>query len=181
MNDKQTAADFATLAKTLETLATASQRMSVLQAETERIYLESVGEVLEADFASLQQTISECERICETLVERNPQWFEGRSKTVKTPFGSVSKRSTTRLKVANEEATLVILEQLGQDGLPYVRTTKSVNLEALELLSDEELDRLKVERIRSESINVKPAKVDMGKAARAAAESDDKGSKPTSK
>jgi len=52
----------------------------------------------------------------------------------------------------------------------YIRTERKLNLEALEKLSDSELLALRVKRVPTSSFSVKPAKVDMGKAVKEAAE-----------
>lgn len=168
VNTKQEAGDFTALVGTMETLAQASQQMGVLEAEAQRIYLEAIGETLRADFTRLQETIARAEADAEVLARRNPQWFE-KQKSLKTPYGTVGFRSTSRLEVPNEELTLVMLDQEGlRDG--FVRRTEALDLEALERESDEFLARIRVRRVVTESFSAKPAKVELGKAVKAAEE-----------
>jgi hypothetical protein len=94
---------------------------------------------------------------------------------VKTPFGSVSLRSTSKLEVANEEATILLIQReierdeaaFPDDAIPvkaYLRERIELNLEALEKLSDAELKRFRIVRVTDERCTVKPVKIDLGKA-----------------
>ena len=161
------AADFKNLVDLMAIMAEGSARMGELENGLQQDWIDLV-DARRKDYASLQFAIGQAEESIETLALTNPQWFE-KSKTLKTPYGTVSFRKSTKLEVKNEEVSLLLLEQLGQDGLPFVRTAKALNLEALEKLDDTELERLRIKRVSTESLSIKPAKVDLGKAVKQAA------------
>lgn len=156
------AADFKNLVDLMAIVSEGSARMAELESTVQQNYLDIV-DAIRKDYASLQYAIGQAEEAIETLALSNGQWFE-KSKTLKTPYGTVSFRKTSKLDVKNEEVSILLLEQLGQDGLPFVRTAKALNLEALEKLDDTELERLRIKRVTTESLTIKPAKVDLGKA-----------------
>lgn len=156
------AADFKNLVDLMAIMAEGSARMSELESGLQQDWLDLV-DARRKDYASLQFAIGQAEEAIETLALTNPQWFE-KAKTLKTPYGTVSFRKSTKLEVKNEEVSILLLEQLGQDGLPFVRTAKALNLEALEKLDDTELERLRIKRVSTDSLSIKPAKVDLGKA-----------------
>lgn len=160
------AADFKNLVDLMAIMAEGSARLGELENGLQQDYIDLV-DARRKDYASLQFAIGQAEESIETLALSNGQWFE-KSKTLKTPYGTVSFRKSTKLDVKNEEVSILLLEQLGQDGLPFVRTAKALNLEALEKLDDTELDRLRIKRVTTEALSIKPAKIDLGKAVKQA-------------
>jgi hypothetical protein len=85
------------------------------------------------------------------------------------PYGTVGFRTATKLDVPNEELTIALLERY-TDADIYLRSRKFLNLEALETLSDSKLLDLKIQRITADKLTVTPAKIDLGKAVKKAAE-----------
>lgn len=168
------AADFKNLVNLMAIMAEGTARLGELENGLQQDYIDLV-DARRKDYASLQFALGQAEESIETLAFSNPQWFE-KTKTLKTPYGSISFRRSTKLDVKNEEVSILLLEQLGQDGLPFVRTAKALNLEALEKLDDTELDRLRIKRVNSESLTIKPVKVDLGKAVKAATRAEQKNS-----
>ena len=168
------AADFKNLVDLMAIVAEGGARLGELENGLQQDYLDLV-DARRKDYASLQFAVGSAEEGIEELATKNPQWFE-KSKTLKTPYGSVSFRKSTKLDVKNEEVSIVLLEQLGQDGLPFIRTAKALNLEALEKLDDSELDRLRIKRVTTESMSIKPIKLDMGKAVKQAIKQESAGS-----
>jgi hypothetical protein len=146
----------------------AHARLAELEATLQQQWLDIV-DAWRAEYASLQNAIAETEEGIEHLATVNPQWFE-KARTLKTPYGTVGFRRVTKLEVKNEELTIALLEQLGQDGLPFLIPSKKLNLEALEKLEDPELERVRIRRVTTDTCQIKPAKVDLGKAVKAAAE-----------
>lgn len=145
----------------------ATARMSELENDLQQCWLDLV-DARRKDYAELQGILGNTESAIEEAAILNPQWF-AKAKSLKTPYGTVAFRKASKLEVKNEEVSLLLLEQLGQDGLPFVRTVKALNLEALEKLDDSELERLRIRRITTETCKITPAKVDLGKAVKAAA------------
>jgi hypothetical protein len=125
------------------------------------------------EYVDLQKTIAAADAAIEATALLNPQWFEA-ERTVKTPYGSVAKRRVTKLVVENEEVTVALLEQRGPEAEAFLRVRKQVNVEALETMGDEELRRIRVRRVQSESIAIRCTKPDFGKAAKKA----EKGKQP---
>lgn len=169
-NNPAAAAEFKNLVDLMAIISEGSARMAELENSLQQDYLDLV-DARRKDYASLQFTMGQAESAIEVLARTNPSWFE-KAKTVKTPYGSVSLRTSKKLDVKNEEVSIVLLEQLGQDGLPFIRTQKALNLEALEKLDDSELERLRIRRVTTERLNIKPAKVDLGKAVKQTSKED---------
>ncbi len=184
MNTKARALDFANLVNVMSVYAEAKARLAALENEAQSAFIDLVDE-RKSDYAAFQQKISETELAIEVIARANPDWFR-ESKTVKTPFGSVSLRKTTSLNVANEELTIVLIEQRIAEELAaqaeapseaFLRTRKELDLEALEKLDDADLKRLRITRTSTENCTIKTAKVDLGKAVKASNEEETKGGK----
>lgn len=146
----------------------AHARMSELEAMLQQQWLDVV-DAHRKDYGKLQEAIATAEEGIEYLATVNPQWFE-KARTLKTPYGTVGFRRTTKLEVKNEEVSIALLEQIGEGGLPFLIPSKKLNLEALEKMDDDELERVRIRRVTTDSCTVKPAKIDLGKAVKAAAE-----------
>ena len=155
--------DYAKLTSMLEQYTATANALAAIEADFQAAITELIADCYRNDFAALQAELSEAEAHIETLAIRHPEWF-AKTKTLKTPFGSVASRSTTKLDVPNEEATIALLELRGEDAIPFIRTRKYLSLEALEAMEDHELRVLKVNRVTTEKITISPAKVDLGKA-----------------
>jgi phage host-nuclease inhibitor protein Gam len=145
----------------------ATNRMAKLEAELQDDYLDAI-DGRRKEYTDLQDALAKSEQTIKDIATMHPEWF-AEVKTVTTPYGSVQSRSGTKLEVANEEVTIALLQQLGPDAAPFLRTSVELNLEALESLPDEELARVRIKRVTGESLIVKPAKPNLGKAAKAAA------------
>lgn len=174
MNNTIETKDYKNLISLLSIGAEATARMDELQNSLHQAWLEMV-DTMRTEYAKLQNTIASAEQAIEDAADLNPQWFK-KQKSLKTPYGTVSYRKTTKLEVPNEEVSILLLEQLGQDGLPFLKTEKKLVLEALEKLDDQELERLRLRRATTQSFSVKYAKPDLGKAVAAAAK--EKGGEP---
>jgi hypothetical protein len=180
MSDKNTAVPDAQSYKNLVDLmalhAEGVNRLAELENEFLQEYLAMV-DTRRKEYADLQQKIADSQEGIELAATLNPQWFE-KSKTLKTPYGTVAFRKTTKLNVKNEEVSIVLIEQftelLGDKekevAESYIRTNKELDLEALEKLSDAELKKFRITRETTESCTVKAAKIDLGKAVKKAAE-----------
>lgn len=160
--------DYKNLVDLLSVVSEATARMLALQADVQSEYLELV-DGKKPDYASLQKTISDAEASILAIVEANPKWFED-AKTVKTPYGSVTTRKTTSLEVPNEEASIILIEQIADEDEKerLLRKSTVLDLEALEKLSDAELKAFRIRRITGRSTKVVPLKIDLGKAVKQA-------------
>lgn len=153
---------YSNLVDLLSIHADAANRLAEINADLQHSFLLLVDEHKD-DFAKLQQILTDTEASIIAIAQANPQWF-AQAKTVKTPYGSVHSRSTTSLSVPNEEATVLLIEKHFTNPEEFIRTTKTLNLEALEQLDEADLRTIRVKRVREESITVKASKVDLGKA-----------------
>lgn len=164
--------DYTILTDELSRYTKLSNCLARIEADFQDAITELIGEIFRDEFATTQGELAEVEARIETLAIRHPEWF-AKTKTLKTPFGTVASRTTTKLDVPNEEATIALLEIRGDAGKPFLRERKYLSIESLEALDDGELQRLKCQRVTSEKITISPAKVDMGKAMKKAAEPKD--------
>jgi len=155
--------DYTKLTESLEQYTRLSNKNAEMEASFQRAITELIAECYKEDFSRLQQELADVEGRIELLAIRHPEWF-AKTKTLKTPFGTVASRSTTKIEVPNEEATIALLEVRGEEGEPFLRTRKYLSIESLEALDDGELSRLKARRVTTEKITISPAKVDLGKA-----------------
>jgi uncharacterized protein YydD (DUF2326 family) len=140
-----------------------ANQLDEVEARFQLAITELISECYQEDFQALQAELTEVESAIEVLAIRHPEWFL-KTKTLKTPFGTVASRSTTKLEVKNEDATIALIELRGEDGKPFLRERKYISIESLEALDDFELTRLGVRRVTSDKITISPAKVDLGKA-----------------
>ena len=81
----------------------------------------------------------------------------------------MSVRKTTKLEIPNEEATILLIKQRfdGEKAADFVRSAEALDLEALEKLDDRELKALRIKRVTDDSISLREAKIDLGKAVKA--------------
>lgn len=121
-------------------------------------------ESIKADYVANKTVRDQAEAEIKALALAHPEWKDG--ETIKTPFGTIQFRSASKLEVASEERTLATLEITAPEmAAKLTRTETTLNREALESVPDETLELLGVKRVTTTSITVKPARVDLGKAA----------------
>jgi hypothetical protein len=177
IDTRDQAGDFTALVDLLSRYAKAKNCLQGLETTAQTEFLIVVDEN-KPEYARHQQIVTECEARIEVIARRHiapGDWFD-KSRTVKTPFGSVSVRSTTSLAVANEELTIVLIEQrIEQESELYpdeepsaklLRTRTELNLEALEKLDDTELARLRIQRVTDDKLTIKPSKIDLRQGSR---------------
>jgi hypothetical protein len=161
------AATYRELVEHLAMFTDTTNQMAKLDADIQMDLTAIMDGVIE-DYSILQTAISEHEAAVKTIALAHPEWF-ATVKTLKTPYGTVGFRTATKLDVPNEELTIALLERY-TDADIYLRSRKFLNLEALEMLSDSQLLDLKIQRITADKLTVTPAKIDLGKAVKKAAE-----------
>lgn len=156
------------------------QQFSAATLELERIEGLMSRDALNAarafgeDYIIWQERAAELEKQLNMLFTNHPEWRVGDAKSVKTPFGSVEQRKTSKLEVPNEKATVALIKQRAltdprfADQKMFLHVEESPNLEALEAFTDDVLAELGITRLRTEKITVKPAKVQAAKVAKAA-------------
>lgn len=145
----------------------ACNRLAMLETDSTQEFLMWVDESKE-EYAELQEAIGKAEAALENLALANPDWFEGK-KSIRTLYGTVKLTKSTKMEVANEEVTLVLLEARAKTDELFkledvTRSVRTLNLEALEKLDDTTLAGFRIKRVTTENFKVEPLKVDMGKA-----------------
>jgi len=151
----------------LAILTECANRLASLETKIKDCYIDAVDEHRK-EYAALQEALEKADNAVKDIAGLHPEWFADK-KTITTPYGSIQSRSTTKLVVENETETIRLLKQLGPDAAVFVRTKEELDLEALEKLPDAELARILVTRVTTESLTAAPAKLNLGKAAKAAA------------
>lgn len=164
--------DFTNLVNLLGVFSEATHRLAEMEANLNSEVICAIDEY-KTDYAKMQQTLTEAERSLEVIATRHPEWF-AEKKGLKTPYGTVKFTRSNPLVVPNEELTLELIErdarQLGLDPENLIREVKTLNLEVLETLTDEQLKAFRCKRQAKENFSVAPAKIDLGKAVKEAAE-----------
>lgn len=169
----QKSEDFQNLVNLLSVYTEASHRLGEMEANLNAEMMETVDAYKE-DYAGLQRTLTEAEKAIELIAVRHySEWF-GERKSLKTPYGTVKFVRSTSIVVENEELSVEIIRRdaakHGLDPALLIRTKEELNLEALETLTLEQLKAFKVGRQTKDNFSVVPAKVDLGKAVKEAAE-----------
>lgn len=163
-------ADFQRLISLQQLFSEADAKFDRIQAKVDDLLRVSIdGE--KSEYAAAKSVRDEAEAEIKVIVGRHPEWLDGRS--IKTPFGSVEFRSGSKIVVANPEATVALIDAVhGRPGSEWkpdqlVRTERTPNLDALHVLTDDQLAKIGARREKTESVTVKRAKVDLGKKGKA--------------
>jgi hypothetical protein len=140
-------------------------QLAEIQAAADQSLLDSQQNMAN-QYSDCQTAIADAKAALELICRAHPEWF-AEKQSLKTPFGTVQFRDGTKLQVANEEMTIVLLEAAAKkdESLALaIKTVKTINLEVLEKLDDDELARFRVKRVDTKGFTVKPAKVELGRA-----------------
>ena len=121
----------------------------------------------------LQENIAALDIKLKAFFAAHPEWRGEKKKSVSTPFGSVEQRTANELEVPNAAMTVAMIEACGKSDAAFkaddfLHVSKEPNLEALERLDDSALAKLGINRVTTERVTVKPAKVSVAKAVKAA-------------
>jgi hypothetical protein len=151
------------LIKLLAVFTEAENRINAAQNAANEALLEAVDDA-KSEFAQAQKARDEAEAAVKLLSQRHPEWLDGR--TIKTPYGTVRFTRTTSLEVPDEDVTVTLIKatRSAEELATFIRTKEVPNKQALELCTDDELKKLGVCRVVTDSIKVSAAKVDLGKA-----------------
>lgn len=164
--------DFTNLVNLLAVFSEATHKLAEMEANLNGEVMVVIDEY-KADYAAMQKTLTEAETALEIIAIRHPEWF-AEKKGLKTPYGTVKFTRSNPLVVTNEELSIVLIEReahaLGLDPENLIRERKELNLEVLETLTDDQLRMFRMKRVPKENFSVQPAKLDLGKAVKEAAE-----------
>lgn len=157
---------FANLVKLLAVFSEATNRLNEMQAATDSALMEALDES-QPDYVAAQTALEQAEAAIKELAKAHPEWMTGRA--IKTPYGTVKFTRATRVEAEDEAMSIFLIQQHFQpdEAGAYLRHTTELNLESIATLTDEELALLRMRRVTEDSVSVKPAKVDMGKAGKA--------------
>lgn len=162
--------DFERLVELQQLFAQSDTALDQVQVDADRA-LSATTDRAKQSYAAAKTLRDEAEAEIRTLVGRHPEWLDGR--TIRTPYGSIEFRKSSKLEVASDEATVALIDAIytrpGATHRPdqLVRTVREPNLEVLDTLSDDELKKVGIVRKSTESITVKRAKVELGKKGKA--------------
>lgn len=164
--------DFKNLVDLLAVYSEASHQLDAMQASLNSEIVESI-DGYKKDYAAMQKTLTETETALEMIATRHPEWF-AEKKGLKTPYGTVKFTRSNPLVVPNPELSLELIRRDAQsialDPENLIRVVEELNLEALETLTPEQLRVFRIKREPKENFSVTPAKIDLGKAVKEAAE-----------
>jgi hypothetical protein len=160
-----TSAEYKQMLDLLVIYCQAANQLAEMQARADSALLHA-QEAASQDYADCQTAMADTKASLEIIARAHPEWF-GERASLKTPFGALQFRSGVKLEIANEEMTIILVEQAAKkdESLALaLKTVKTLNLEVLEKLDDAELARYRVKRVETKGFNVKPAKVELGRA-----------------
>lgn len=162
----------------------AFNELSELETEANGLLLELIDDK-RADYARVQKALTESEAALEMIAREHPEWFQDK-RSVTTPYGTAKFTRSTKLKVDDEEVTIILIERLATEDKSFdasglIVPSKKLNLEALEKLDPLVLAKLRVEIERKDNFKVEEAKVNMGKAVKDAQKKADKQEKAAAK
>lgn len=166
VTNPNTTKDFGRLVELQQLFTEADASFDAIQLQCDRKLSALLDEQKEA-WAAAKVVRDQAEAEIKLLVEKYPEWKDGEA--VKTPFGAVKFRSGSRIDIPNPEATVALVDAVyGKPDAPWrpeqlVRTIREPNVETLEALSDEELQKLGCRRVSTQSITVNRLKADLAK------------------
>lgn len=159
--------DFARFVELQQKHSEASNKLEALEVAI-NVGAQSAAMASALDYVVLQEQVAKLDADLKALFEVHPEW-RGDKKSVATPYGTVEQRTATELRVENPAATVALIESfMPAAAKDYLHITKEPNLEALERFSNDELAKLGIKRVTTERVTVKPAKVNVAKAVKAA-------------
>lgn len=170
---------FENLINLLGVYSEGTARMAELEAENNKAYLDLVEERKD-EYAKLQLALGEAEAAIKVIADAHPEWFPTDQRTLKTPYGSVHAQKTTKHEADDEEVSILLIEAdadlaaragdlaAAQALTNLVKVEKTIDFEAIAKLDAARLAQWRIRRTESDSITVKPAKVSLGNAVKAA-------------
>jgi Bacteriophage Mu Gam like protein len=171
ITDNTNAQDFAKFVDLQQQFTEKHNKLQELEVTINRS-AQAAAESSAAAYVILQEELSRFDAELKAIFEKHPEW-RGDKKSVDTPYGNVQQRTVIELEVPNPAMTVALIKARGQAdkefaAADFLRVEEEPNLEALERLDDAALSKLGVNRNKRESITVKPAKVNVAKAVKAA-------------
>lgn len=171
INNTQTAQDFAKFVDLQQLHTSTYNRLQKLEV-TMNEDSQKAAEKHSADYVVLQEDFSKLDAELKAFFEKFPEW-RGDKKSVTTPFGSVEQRTVVEIEITKPQVTVALIKARGLTdkdftAADFLHVEEKPNIEALERLDDAQLAALGAQRVRRESVTVKPAKVSVAKVTKAA-------------
>lgn len=164
--------DFKNLVDLLAVYSEATHRLAEMEANLNSDVMVCI-DGYKADYAEMQKTLTEAETSLEVIATRHPEWF-AEKKGLKTPYGTVKFTKSTTLVIPNEELSIELIRReahgLTLDPENLLREKTELAVEVLETLTDDQLKAFRIKRASKQNFSVTPAKVDLGKAVKEAAQ-----------
>lgn len=186
--------DFQNLIDLLAVYSAADIGLKKLEAKSAEKYMEAV-DTDRAEYTQLQEALTKSESALELIALKHPDWFQD-ERHIKTPYGTVKFHASEELVVANEEVSVVLIQNAidklerfrdtamtngkGDDIIAIdaqiealracLRTEVTLDLNALKKLDAAKLARFRIECHPKNNFSVKPVKVDLGKAVKESAQ-----------
>ena len=182
-------ADFREAVELLSIYTSASQELEALETKLNQCLICEVDQI-KGQYALFQSTLQEAESKLELIALRHPEWF-GEKKSVKTPYGELKFHKSSPLEVKNEEVSVVLIEArltelaaLLETATPgeiarlaeeqslltsFLRRETHLDLDSLGKCDESLLKKFRISRTEKQNFSIKAAKIDLGKAVKAAA------------
>lgn len=163
--------DFTRLVECLQQVSATTQKLAELEVRVNKAS-QAIAANSAVEYCVHQENLTKAEEQARQIFERHPEW-RGEKKSVSTPFGSVESRKVTEIDIPNPALTVALIEARGLKDPQwkpdtFLHVEKEPDIEALERLGDADLVSLGCQRVERTSVTVKPAKVSVAKAAKAA-------------
>lgn len=166
--------DYTLFVELLQRFSSLSNDLALIEGRLTAEQLEAANSSI-TEYAVLQEQAAQLEARLTRLFADHPEWRPEGTKSIKTPYGTVSCREVNELAVPNEAVTIVLIEaqaKLEPENPLWpslLRVKTELNREVIETLDEAVLKKLGVSWNRSEPITVKAFKADAAKLQKAAA------------
>ncbi len=110
--------EYQNLVDLLAIVSECEARLKSMEADLQSEFLEAV-DTRRKEYSDLQQKQIEAEQSIELIARKHPEWFASR-RSLKTPYGAVNFRKSTKLVVANEEVSILLIQQRSDEEPPSV-------------------------------------------------------------
>lgn len=157
--------DFEIVSRRLELLAKSTTARDAIKLELEQEYQKLLTS-RKTELGKQEKRIEFAENVILLIAAEHPEWFSDK-KTLTTPFGSVHSHASTSHKVVDEQHSIRLIKAaaLRTDDevqrarlIGLIRIREELNLEAVECLSEKDLNALRIVRVKGNSLSIKIAK-----------------------
>ncbi|HSI11747.1 MAG TPA: host-nuclease inhibitor Gam family protein [Chthoniobacter sp.] len=157
--------DFDIISRRLELYAKSTTARDLIKLELEQEHQKALT-ARKSQIDKQEKRIEFAENVILMIAAEHPEWFTDK-KSLVTPFGSINSRATTSHKVSDEQHTIRLIKAAATRTddeiqrarlLGLIRVKEELNLEAVECLSEKELNALRIVRVKGASLSITIAK-----------------------